>query len=87
MPQLRFTTHSDDLNRVVNAFEAEVGLPLSQNPDTGWLETIVGEYNKARDTHIGYDHEDYGYWFRYSTPEEAKLLAEIRQKYNLGGDK
>lgn len=87
MPQLRLTTHSDHLNRVVNAFEAEVGLPLSHNPDTSWLVAVVGEYNKARDTQIGFDHEDYGYWFKYSTPEEANLLAEIRRKYDLGGDK
>lgn len=85
MPQLRLSTHGNYLTQVVQAFEAEVGLPKSQQADAAWLRTVVAEYNKAHHTDIAYSHEDYGYWFSYSTPTEAQLLGAIRETYRLGG--
>ena len=85
MPEIKLQTHSSYLKQVVNAFEGELGLPISSGPDTAWLKTLVAEYNKANETDIEYSHEDYGYWFSYTTPAEAKLLAALREEYKLGG--
>ena len=83
---LRLGTHSNGLQSVVQAFEKETGLPLSSSPDEAWLETVLTEYNKANNTNIAYSHENYGYYFSYSTPEEARLLGAVRTDYRLGGD-
>lgn len=85
---LRLGTHWAMLQTIVQAFEKEAGLPLSSSPDEDWLRTVLTEYNKANNTNIAYSHhENYGgFYFSYSTPEEARLLGAVRADYGLGGD-
>ncbi|WP_131821717.1 hypothetical protein [Mycobacteroides chelonae] len=83
---LRLGTHSSGLASVVNAFEAELGLPLTAGPSVDFLTNVLRDYNAANDTNIQYDHEDYGYYFRLTETKESRLLGEIRQKYRLGGE-
>jgi hypothetical protein len=83
MPELKLGDHSNAWSRVVQAFESEVGLPLGANADLAWLVQVLGIYNERNGSSIEYSHEDYGYWFRYSKPEEAMLLNELRQNYGL----
>ena len=85
MPVIKLQTHSSYLKHVVNAFEGELGLPISSGPDIAWLKTLVAEYNKANETDIEYSHDDHGCWFSYTTTAEAKLLAALREEYKLGG--
>lgn len=83
MTTIRIGWHSDTWGRVVNAFEAETGLPLGVGADLDWLMKVLARFNEQNNTNIGYSHEDYGYWFQCSTPEEALMLDRIREKYEL----
>lgn len=84
--QLRLATHSSHLDAVVEAFESELGLPVTKGADIDWLHRVVADFNEANDTNIAYDHEDYGYWFRCETTKESRLLGDLREKYRLGGE-
>lgn len=82
MPSLKFGHSSGSLSKVINAFAAECGLPLTGGDET-YLRAVLKDFNEVHKTNVRYESESYGYWIGFDETKDGKLLEEIRVKNGL----
>ena len=75
---VRFGEHSNALQWVTNTFEVALGMtPDGTQTSVDWLRQLIGIFNKKKGTEIKYSHEDYGYWFSYSSLKDLEELEGV----------
>lgn len=79
LPKIEFGAKSDFLDRVINAFAAECGLPLTRG-DYAYLRSVQKEFNEMHKTNVRFVNEDWGYWIDFDGLQRGSCLKRSAPK-------